>query len=245
MRTFLALFPSIYLVDNIPFWILYGLFFRWYDDSSSWDSFLTESVVALVLASFMRLLQKRPAILFGPWIARRLDDTETLRNIATSIVLLFPGLLGYRDVIELTGSPSESDQMPLGRIRSMVLISMMLVGIYAFEKQWSGLLGPESNLHLRDESGKTSPAGISYLRNNKLQSHWLLYLNAILGVAILIDICLVQTVRLTYPLVFLLGGFLVIFMACNICWSKSVSRAEADATVIGAPPAKPSSSKES
>lgn len=232
MRTFLALFPSIYLVDNIPFWVLYGLFFRWYDDNSSWDSFLTESIVALVLAAFMRLLQKRPAILFGPWIVKRLNDTETLRNIAISIVLLFPGLLGYRDVIELTGSPSPSQQMALGRIRSMIVISMILVGIYAFEQQWSGLLGPESHLHLKDKSGKVIPAGLSYLRNNKLQSHWLLYLNGVLAIAILIDIFLVQPIRLTYPLLGMLGGFLAVFIVFNVCWNKSLAQTEHSVNVV-------------
>jgi hypothetical protein len=131
--------------------------------------------------------------------------------------------MGYRDIIELTGSPAKSEQFMLGRVRTMIIVNFILVGIYAFEQKWRDILGPTSNIQQRSDSSRTyTTPGSSFLQCNRLQPQWLLYLSAILNAAILADMFINQSLMLTLPLLSLLAGVVITFVVFNMCWNISI-----------------------
>jgi hypothetical protein len=190
MRDFLALFAVLYLADPVLFWVGFGAFYRWYDDSTPWWSWGVQLACALLGALLMRLLQQRWPSLIGTWTAAPLQQNEAIRNIGTAILVVFPGLVGYGDMIELTGSPDPDEQFPVGRVRSLFMIAILLVGVFALVSKWKDLLTASDttyHLHPPDLAWRSTP-GASVLRANVLAPTWLVHLGVLLGLCILGDI---------------------------------------------------------
>jgi hypothetical protein len=91
------------------------------------------------------------------------------------VVISILGLYGYFHVIELTGSPMSADLFPIGRIRSVMTLSILLCIVYAYDLKWYAIsqirytqLGGVNPLghvvnqlnghDFDDDSGKAAPA---------------------------------------------------------------------------------------
>lgn len=222
MKDFLAIFPAVYLVDNVVFWVLFGLFFRWYDTSSALWSFLVQIGIALALGLLARLVQKRRVVLFGFWRWRSIvsEDSETLRHVLLTFLLLFPCLVGYDDVLELTGSPYMRDRFFIGRVRSVMLIDLLLVFVFALIDKWSSILG-QAPFPKRDRPATTmDPLSMLCLKPNHMKPRWLLYLGAIETLAIFIDLAWTQTAGLNLRLFGMLLAYLLAIFLFNVTWFR-------------------------
>lgn len=219
MRDFLALFPSFYLVDNVPYWVIFVLLFRWYHTDSFASHFFIAGGVALVISLLLRLLQGRPVLFFSRWLVKPLDDAETIQNIIVALVLIFPGLVGYDDIIELTGAPVDSERFLLGRVRSMILIDGLLVGMYACIVKWRDMLTQTANFQRR----YTGSVLISQVAN-AMNPSWLLHMGIVMSVAILVDLFVHHPFYLSYPLAILLFTVTGIFSVFNTCWNNGVQK---------------------
>lgn len=227
MRDFLALFPSFYLVDNVLYWAVFGVLFRWYHTNTFLSHFLISGGVSLLLAFFIRLLQGRPVFLINGWTRKTSDDTETIQNIIIALLLLFPGLVGYYDVIELTGAPSDSERFAVGRVRSMVVIAATLVGIYACMIKWGDVLKQTASFHTRytaASGSRTAEENSSEVLGKGLKPSWLIHLIVIMSIAILVDIFIKHPIKLDWPLAVLLTGYVVCFSLFNTIWNNGVQK---------------------
>lgn len=234
MREFIALFPAVYLIDNVLFWILLAAGTRWYWPESRWSSFAIQCGSALGIALLFRLRQKRQVMRFGNWLTLPLGDTNLISSVLIVLALVFLGLMGYEDVIELTGAPNNSERFLVGRIRSMLSINIILVGVYSFIGKWRDILTATTATRTTENKLKTSQRNAVAQQQQQQQQqsmtpspllpHWLLYLCAVLSLAILVDLFMVQPAELSYILAALLIAFLLLFTLFNACWARRVQK---------------------
>lgn len=229
MKTFLSLFPSFYLVDNVPYWVVLSLFIRWYDGYSSEASlrtYLIELGCALLLATLARFVQNRKVFFFGKWLTKPLEEVETVNMILITLSLYFLGLWGYEDVIELSGSPQPEERFPVGKIRSLLVMNMILVFVYAFHEKWRSVLAITADFYrMYLGTKKTSASAPSSTVLFGASSQWLPALAVMLSIAIVLVDLMILTLplALTYPLFGLGGGVFVFFMIFNACWEREVN----------------------
>lgn len=217
MRDFVAILPAVYLVDPVLFWVLGILFFRWYDDSSGWVAFMVETIAAVLLGLACRVVQTRRPTLLGT-VQGPDHGAEYARNIVLAVLLIIPGVVGYNDEIDLTGSSSNDKIFYVGRITSLLVQSILLVMVYCFDEKWKDfltLLVPRYRGENCDRMAVVAP------RCPPMKPEWLLVLAFILGGAIVLDLLIVQASWLNGYMVGTMAAFFLVFVLFNACWAVS------------------------
>ena len=143
MATLVASFIYAYNIDHLPTlalielaWVL--IEFYWWQQwtSALWREVLPPLGIGLVIGWIMRASQRRRVYLR---IMRRDvlsgENLNDLRAVALSALLTFLGLLGYADVIEMSGH-TDWDLFPLGRFRSLIVCVLLLLFIFVCERKW-------------------------------------------------------------------------------------------------------------
>lgn len=230
MRQFLALLAAVYLVDAVPYWIAFGAFYWWYDGgTASWGDYAAQLAAALVVGLVMRVFQARRPALLGSWMVAPLQHGENVRNVVISIALVFPGLLGYGDVIELTGSPASDEMWPVGRARSLVMLAMILGGTYAYTKKWKDLLAPSETKYFRANRPLVyrSPPGTSSLRADQLAPSHVVHLGIVMCLVVLGDVFAHANWFLDTVLAGSIVAYSVVLVLFSALWAAAIRTREA------------------
>ena len=230
MYLFLLYIPAVLLVDSIVFWLVYAAFVVWWSASVVPANSLTQLGinlgvslgVALVLALVMRAFQLRPLFPLLP------NGWKTINSVLIALALALIGLYGYGHMIELTGNPSPDDLFPIGRVRSLMSVVLIIAILYAATQKWQVILG----MTVRRESISISISTTEHENRVYHNAMSLMPLGLIMGIAILVDIVLVQTLNRNLALLAVFGGGWALFALFNTCWLLSLTAAAAESDTL-------------
>ena len=190
MREFVSMLCFAYLVDSALLWLAAGFFSAWYfgtfaeASAGGWGVFISKVTAAVLLALVVRALQGRPVATLVRWMSGAVSDTFSIAQLFVAIVAGFLSVIGYTDSLDITGSPSASEQLYVGRVRSLLLVAITMgVAHMALSVVRKGSLISQINF-----------APWAYV-----------VLAALACSAILIDLAIVQSFALTWPLLVALG----------------------------------------
>jgi hypothetical protein len=146
--------------------------------------FLCKVTGAILLALIVRAVQGRPVATLVRWMSGTPSDTFSILQLFVAIVAGFLSVIGYTDSIDITGSPSSGEQLYVGRVRSLLLVAIAMgVAHMALAVVRKGSLIAQINF---------SPGAYGVLA-------------AFACTAIFIDLAVVQSFALTWPLLVALG----------------------------------------
>jgi len=216
MKDLLIVLPFAYLVDVILFWvavIVFNLWFRKSDDRPLLE-YLLQTAGACVVGLVARGFSGRPLHLF--W--QSVSESRLVVHLIVATLAGFVATHPYHQILEMTGSPSSSDNFYIGRIISMVAVCGVLFIAYCVS-----VIISQSRTDTRDERNVLEVRNSGRRRRDDapaFKNGWYIHLAVIASVVILVDLIVQQNARLTLEMFGLFGGVLLVFVAFNLCWSR-------------------------
>jgi hypothetical protein len=224
MYLFLLFVPAVLLVDSMAFWLLYAVFVIWWWSAAA--SLQSLGLVALELGAalstgiLMRAFMHRPLF---PLLAP--NGWKTINSIGITLLLALVGLYGYGHMIELTGSTAPVDLFPVGRLRSIMSITLILSILYACTQKWQVVL----SMQPKAPEGHAANALANQVYHN---AQVLMPLGFLMGAMILLDVVLLQPLRRNLALLGVLGGGWALFTIFNTFWLLSLTAQLPDPSVL-------------
>ena len=213
MRDLLIVLPFAYLVDVVLVWAAVIVFNTWFRDTDKpLASYILEVVGACLLAGLIRLLQ---GVRRANWIWQSVAESRLVAHLIVSTLAGFIATYPYHEVVELTGSPSSSDNFYVGRIIALVSICVVLVSTYCVTTIVS-----QSRAALQDDEDIRAFTARAGSQRNAFQNRWYLHLAVVSALIVLIDLVAHQHRDLTFEMLALLAGVLMLFVLFNLCWSR-------------------------
>lgn len=216
MRDLLIVLPFTYLVDVILFWVAVIIFNFWFRDSHDTPlrDYLLQTLGACAIGFVSRGVQSRPIHLL--W--QSVSESRLVVHLIVATLAGFIATYPYQEIIEITGSPSASDNFYIGRMIAMLAICGVMFITYCVS-----VIISQSRAGIQDSRNISEVTNGGRRKKNNVppfKNAWYIHLAIIASLVVLIDIIVHQNARLTLEMFGLVGGVLSVFVVSNLCWSK-------------------------